>query len=76
MILELTLTSVLTGLLGTALMVAVLNAPLVWGGKVYDTLGALGAVFTRRVDARSRAIGAMFLPPAASPSRSPTAGSP
>jgi hypothetical protein len=29
-------------------MVAVLHTPLVWGGKVYDTLGALGAVFTRR----------------------------
>jgi hypothetical protein len=61
MILELTLTSVLTGLLGTALMVAVLHTPLVWGGKVYDTLGALGAVFTRRVDAPSRAIGGMLL---------------
>jgi hypothetical protein len=61
MILELTLTSIVTGLLGTALMVAVLHTPLVWGGKVYDTLGALGAVFTRRVDARSRTIGALLL---------------
>jgi hypothetical protein len=61
MILELTLTSVLTGLLGTALMVAVLNVPLIWGGQVYDTLGALGAVFTKRVDARSRVVGALFL---------------
>ena len=61
MILELTLTSVLTGLLGTSLMVAVLNVPQIWGGQVYDTLGALGAVFTRRVDARSRVLGAMFL---------------
>ena len=61
MILELTLTSVLTGLLGTALMVAVLHTPLVWGGQVYDTLGALGAMFTRRVDAQSRTIGALFL---------------
>ena len=61
MILELTLTSVLTGLLGTSLMVAVLNLPQIWGGQVYDTLGALGAVFTRRVDARSRMLGALFL---------------
>ncbi|MDA0700098.1 MAG: hypothetical protein O3A02_02670 [bacterium] len=61
MILELTLTSILTGLLGTALMVAVLNMPLIWGGQVYDTLGALGAVFTKRVDARSRTVGALFL---------------
>ena len=61
MILELTLTSIVTGLLGTVLMVAVLHTPLVWGGEVYDTLGALGAVFTRRIDARSRMIGALFL---------------
>lgn len=61
MILALTLTSVLTGLLGTAIMVAVLQAPLLWGGKPYDTLGALGAIFTRRLDARSRAIGLAVL---------------
>lgn len=61
MILELTLTSVLTGLLGTAVMVAVLYAPLLWGGQPYDTLGAIGAVFTRQVDARSRMLGAVVL---------------
>lgn len=61
MILELVLTSVLTGLLGTAVMVAFLQLPVIWGGKVYDTLGALGALFTRRVDDRSRVIGALFL---------------
>lgn len=61
MILALTLTSVLTGLLGTALMVAILQMPLIWGGKPYDTLGALGAIFTKSVDARSRALGAIVL---------------
>lgn len=61
MILPLTLTSVLTGLLGTLVMIGVLYLPFFWGGQVYDTLGALGAMFTRRVDARSRAIGAGFL---------------
>ena len=61
MILTLTLTSVLTGVLGTAVMVAALQAPLLWGGKPYDTVGALGAIFTRRVDARSRAIGLLLL---------------
>ena len=61
MILALMLTSVLTGLLGTALMVAILQLPLIWGGKPYDTLGALGAIFTKSVDARSRALGAVFL---------------
>jgi hypothetical protein len=60
-ILALTLTSVLTGLLGTAVMIAVLHLPFLWGGQVYDTLGALGAMFTRRVDARSRMLGALFL---------------
>lgn len=61
MILALTLTSVLTGLLGTAVMIAILQLPLLWGGKPYDTLGALGAIFTRRLDARSRVLGALFL---------------
>jgi hypothetical protein len=60
-ILQLTLTSVLTGLLGTAVMVAILQLPILWGGKPYDTLGALGAIFTRRVDARSRTLGALLL---------------
>lgn len=61
MILALTLTSVLTGLLGTAVMIAILQLPLLWGGKPYDTLGALGAIFTRRLDDRSRVLGAVFL---------------
>lgn len=61
MVLELMLTSLLTGLLGTAVMIAFLNVPAIWGGQVYDTLGALGAIFTRRLDARSRVIGGLFL---------------
>jgi hypothetical protein len=61
MILTLTLTSVLTGLVGTAVMIAILQLPLLWGGKPYDTLGSLGAIFTRRLDARSRVLGALFL---------------
>ena len=61
MFLELVLTAFLTGLLGTAVMIAVLNIPAIWGGTVYDTLGALGAIFTRRLDERSRVIGALFL---------------
>jgi hypothetical protein len=59
--LELILTAFLTGLLGTAVMIAVLNIPQIWGGQVYDTLGALGAIFTRTLDDRSRVIGALFL---------------
>jgi len=61
MFLELLLTAFLTGLLGTVVMIAVLNIPLIWGGQVYDTLGALGAIFTRRLDARARVIGGLFL---------------
>ena len=61
MFLELILTAFLTGLLGTAVMIAVLNIPQIWGGQVYDTLGALGAIFTRTLDDRSRVIGALFL---------------
>jgi hypothetical protein len=61
MILPLTLTSVLTGVLGTAVMLAALYAPQAWGRSVYDTLGTLGGLFTRRIDARARAIGALVL---------------
>jgi hypothetical protein len=60
-LLELLLTAFLTGLLGTVVMIAVLYIPQIWGGQVYDTLGALGAIFTRRLDERARVIGALFL---------------
>ena len=61
MILPLTLSSVLTGTLGTAVMVAALNLPQLWGRQTYDTLGTLGSLFTRRLDAQSRVIGAILL---------------
>jgi|GEM_PF-1628388 len=60
-ILPLTLSSVLTGLLGTAIMVAALNLPQLWGKPTYDPLGTLGSLFTRRLDAQARAIGAVLL---------------
>ena len=60
-IVPLALSSVLTGLLGTAVMVAALNLPQLWGKPTYDTLGTLGSLFTRRLDAQSRAIGAVLL---------------
>jgi hypothetical protein len=60
-ILPLTLSSVLTGLLGTTVMIAALNLPLLWGKPTYDPLSTLGSLFTRRVDAQSRAIGAVLL---------------
>jgi hypothetical protein len=60
-ILTLTLTSVLTGLLGTAVMVAALYLPQAWGRPSYDTLGTLGSLFTKRIDAQSRVLGALVL---------------
>ena len=60
-VLPLLLSSVLTGALGTAVMVSALNLPLLWGKPTYDTLGTLGSLFTRRLDGQSRAIGAALL---------------
>jgi hypothetical protein len=61
LILPLTLTSVLTGLVGTMLMLASLYAPQAWGRPAYDTLGTLGSFFTRRIDAQARVIGGLVL---------------
>jgi hypothetical protein len=61
MILPLTLTSVLTGILGTAIMVAALYLPQAWGRPSYDTLGTLGSLFTKRIDAQARVLGALVL---------------
>lgn len=55
------LTSILTGLVGTAIMLLFLYLPVLWSGLYYDTLGAIGSIWTRRVDLRSRLIGALFL---------------
>jgi hypothetical protein len=61
MILPLTLSSILTGLLGTALMLAFLYAPQAWGRPAYDTVGTLGSLLTGRMDAQARAFGAGLL---------------
>ena len=60
-ILPLMLSSVLTGVLGTAVMVAALNLPQLWGRKTYDSIGTLGSLFTKRLDGQSRIIGALVL---------------
>ena len=57
----LVLSSILTGLLGTAIMVVFLYLPVLWGGLYYDTLAAIGSIWTRQTDLRSRLIGALFL---------------
>lgn len=58
---SLLLSSVLTGLLATAVMVVFLYLPLLWNGMYYDTLGAIGSIWTRQVTERARLIGALFL---------------
>jgi hypothetical protein len=58
---SLLLSSILSGLAATAVMVLFLYLPLLWNGVYYDTLAAIGAIWTRQADARSRLIGAMVL---------------
>lgn len=58
---SLLLSSVLTGLLATAVMVVFLYLPLLWNGTYYDTLAAIGSIWTRQANDRSRVIGAMIL---------------
>lgn len=55
------LSSIVSGLIGTAVMIAFLYLPIFWRGAYYDTLGAFGAMFTRRVDERSRLLGGVIL---------------
>ena len=55
------LSSVLTGLLATAVMVVFLYLPLLWNGIYYDTLGAIGSIWTRQANDRSRLIGSLLL---------------
>lgn len=61
MFLTLLLTSVLSGLVATLVMVMFLYLPLLWNGQYYDTLGAIGSVFSKSTDGRSRLIGAIIL---------------
>ena len=61
MVFALFLSSILSGLVATAIMILFLYLPLGWGGVYYDTLGAIGAVFFKKVDARSRLLGALLL---------------
>lgn len=53
--------SVASGLIATGVMIVCLYLPVFWQGVYYDTLGALGSIFLREVDARSRMLGAILL---------------
>jgi len=58
---SLLLSSVLTGLLATAVMVVFLYLPLLWNGTYYDTLAAIGSIWTREANDRSRVLGGLVL---------------
>lgn len=57
MLASLLLSTLIAGSVAIAVMLAILYLPLLWGGRTYDVLNALGAAVTRRVDGRSLAIG-------------------
>lgn len=61
MVLALILSSVLSGLVATTVMILFLYLPLSWGGVYYDTLGAIGAIFLKRVDGQARLLGVFGL---------------
>jgi hypothetical protein len=61
MVMALVLSSVLSGLIATAVMLVFLYLPLLWQGAYYDTLGSIGAIYLRRVDDRSRLLGGITL---------------
>ena len=61
MVTSLFLSSVLTGLLATAVMLVFLYLPILWNGVYYDTLGAIGSLWTREANDRSRLLGAIVL---------------
>ena len=55
------LSSVVSGLVATGVMIVCLYLPVFCQGVYYDTLGSLGSLFLRQVDARSRLVGAILL---------------
>lgn len=61
MLTSLALSSVLTGVVGTAVMVLFLYLPLLWNGVHYDTLASIGSIWTREANDRSRLIGMLLL---------------
>ena len=55
------LSSLISGVLATAVLMVFLYLPRSWGGLYYDTFGAIGSIFLRPVDHRSRLLGAALL---------------
>ncbi|MEM6430971.1 MAG: hypothetical protein AAF708_17170 [Deinococcota bacterium] len=53
----LVLSTIAAGLIAISFMLLFAYLPLLWSGRYYDILAALGSVATRTVDARSRFLG-------------------
>ena len=51
--------SVAAGLIATLVMIFFQYLPLLWGGRYFDVLGAIGSWQTKVLDARARFIGAL-----------------
>lgn len=62
--LALFVSSVLAGVTATVVMMAMmafLYLPRLWSGVYYDTFSAIGGIFLRPIDARSRLLGTLIL---------------
>lgn len=51
------ISSVVTSIVGSALMLGLLYLPRLWGAQIYSVLGALGSAATGRADDASRRLG-------------------
>lgn len=54
------LSTIAAGIIAVGLMMVFAYLPILWNGRYYDILGALGSVATRTVDARSRFLGGII----------------
>lgn len=60
MALALLLSSIDAGLIATLIMVTFLYLPLLWEGRTYDVLGAIGSALTKEAGARSLYVGGLL----------------
>jgi len=60
MVLPLILSSIAAGLIATLVMVVFLYLPILWNGRYYDVLGAIGSAMTKQINGRSRFLGGII----------------
>ena len=60
MFLMIVLSSIAAGLIATAVMLAVLYLPMLWGGQTFDVVRAIGSALSGKIDRRSSYIGAIL----------------